>query len=211
MERKEMKKRLFAGLLATALLGAIHIIPAEASCTDRGDCPSFSKTIKKHAVRNTKTKHVSSARTTKKYALKSKSRKYASRKSSRHARRGQALATVADGGHVVALIKAMAPAHGVPTWFALRIAKVESNYNPRARGSAGELGVFQLKCATAKGIGYSGSCNGLLDARINVNYGLKHLSLAMKSSRGNLRLAASKHNGGLGRKTEVHGYVAKIF
>ncbi len=31
-----------------------------------------------------------------------------------------------------------------PAWFALRIAKVESNFNPRARGAAGELGVFQM-------------------------------------------------------------------
>ena len=71
--------------------------------------------------------------------------------------------------------------------------------------------MFQLKCATAKGIGYRGDCSGLLDPRTNVQYGLKHLSLAMKSSGGNLRLAASKHNGGLGRKTEVRGYVAKVF
>jgi soluble lytic murein transglycosylase-like protein len=119
----------------------------------------------------------------------------------------------ASPGHdsVVGLIKSMAPRHGVPTWFALRIAKVESNYNPRARGRAGELGVFQLKCQTARGIGYKGGCDGLLNARTNVEYGLKHLALAMKKSGGNLKLAASKHNGGLGRKSIVKGYVAKIF
>ena len=114
-------------------------------------------------------------------------------------------------GRVVGLITSMAPGQGVPTWFALRIAKVESGYNPHLRGRAGEYGVFQLKCATAKGIGYRGNCSGLLDPRTNVRYGLRHLALAMKSSRGNLRLAASKHNGGLGRKTMVAGYVAKIF
>ena len=123
------------------------------------------------------------------------------------------LSTTASSGErdVTAMIKAMAPQHGVPTWFALKIAKVESNYNPSLRGAAGEYGVFQLKCATAKGIGFSGNCSALLDPSVNVRYGLKHLALAMKSSRGNLRLAASKHNGGLGRKTEVRGYVAKIF
>jgi soluble lytic murein transglycosylase-like protein len=115
------------------------------------------------------------------------------------------------GGNVVALIKAMAPAQGVPTWFALRIARVESNYNPSLRGRAGEYGVFQLKCATAKGIGFSGNCSALLNPRVNIQYGLRHLALAMKSSRGNLRLAASKHNGGLGRKTEIRGYIAKVF
>ena len=112
---------------------------------------------------------------------------------------------------VQALIKQMAPSYGVPTWFALRIAKIESGYNANARGSHGELGVFQMKCQTAKGIGYRGSCNGLLDARTGVQVGLKHLALAIKSSGGNLQLAASKHNGGLGRKTLVRKYVAAVF
>ena len=41
---------------------------------------------------------------------------------------------------VISLIKAQAPAYGVPTWFALRIAKIESGYNPSVRGAAGEYG-----------------------------------------------------------------------
>jgi soluble lytic murein transglycosylase-like protein len=68
-----------------------------------------------------------------------------------------------------------------------------------------------MKCQTARGIGYRGSCNGLLDARTGVQVGLKHLALAIKSSGGNLKLAASKHNGGLGRKTLVRKYVAAVF
>jgi soluble lytic murein transglycosylase-like protein len=119
--------------------------------------------------------------------------------------------SVAGQGQVVAMIKKMAPKYGVPTWFALRIAKVESNYNPRARGAAGEYGVYQMKCATAKGIGFRGNCSGLANAHTNIQYGLKHLSLAVKSSRGNLKLAASKHNGGLGRKRLVPRYVAMVF
>lgn len=113
--------------------------------------------------------------------------------------------------HVVALIKSQAPRYGVPTWFALKIARVESGYNPMVTGSAGEIGVFQMKCATAHGVGYSGSCKGLYNAETNVRFGLKHLSIAVKSSHGNLRLAASKHNGGLGRKHIVRSYVAMIF
>jgi soluble lytic murein transglycosylase-like protein len=112
---------------------------------------------------------------------------------------------------VVALIKSMAPGHGVPTWFALRIAHVESNYNSHLRGAAGEYGVYQLKCATAKGIGFRGNCAALLDPRTNVQWGLKHLSMAIGKSNGNLRLAASKHNGGLGRRSLVPTYVAKVF
>ena len=112
---------------------------------------------------------------------------------------------------MISLIKAMAPSQGVPTWFALRIAHVESNYNPNMRGSHGEYGVFQMKCATAKDIGFSGNCAALLDPRTNIQWGLRHLALAIGKSDGNLRLAASKHNGGLGRRTIVASYVAKVF
>lgn len=112
---------------------------------------------------------------------------------------------------VVTMIKTMAPQYGVPTWFALRIAKIESGYNPALRGSAGEYGVFQIKCPTARGLGFEGDCSGLADARTNVRWGLEHLSAALKSSGGNLELAASKHNGGLGRKTIIRKYVNLVF
>lgn len=118
---------------------------------------------------------------------------------------------LASNSGVISLIKAKAPAYGVPTWFALRIAMVESGYNPSARGAAGEYGVFQLKCATARGVGFKGNCAQLLNASTNVKYGLKHLSIAVRSSHGNLKLAASKHNGGLGRKSLVPRYVAMVF
>lgn len=124
-------------------------------------------------------------------------------------RRAQATSATTD--RVVGLIKDLAPQYGVPTWFALRIAKVESGYNPNTRGAAGEYGVYQMKCATAKGIGFSGNCAELLNASTNVRVGLKHLSMAMKLSGGNLKMAASKHNGGLGRKKLVHRYVAMVF
>jgi soluble lytic murein transglycosylase-like protein len=112
---------------------------------------------------------------------------------------------------VIEMIKTLAPAQGVPTWFALRIAKVESNYNPKARGSAGELGLYQLKCSTAREMGFAGNCTTLLNPAVNIHYGLKHLAMAIKKSNGNLKLAASKHNGGLGRKKLVASYVAKVF
>ena len=85
------------------------------------------------------------------------------------------------------MITTMAPHYGVPTWFALRIAKIESGYNPHARGSHGELGVFQIKCQTARGIGYQGACSGLLDARTGVAVGL-HASCRwrIRVSGGNL-------------------------
>ena len=113
--------------------------------------------------------------------------------------------------HVKAMISAQAASYGVPKWFALKIARVESNYNPSVTGAAGEIGVFQLKCQTARGIGYQGACSGLYNPATNIRFGLRYLSMAVRSSHGNLRLAASKHNGGLGRKSMVPSYVAMIF
>ena len=194
-----MKKRFFAGILASVVLGAAFTLPAAASCRDSGSCFTHGKSVQKQTAK----KKLAVKKVVKKTKTASAKPKKATRTASGPHRQAS--------GPVVAMIKSMAPSYGVPTWFALRIAKVESGYNPRARGSAGELGVYQLKCATARGIGFRGNCSALLDARTNVKYGLKHLSLALKSSRGNLRLAASKHNGGLGRKTEVRGYVALVF
>ncbi len=163
---------------------------------------------KKSSIRKTSVKRHAAVQTRSKSARKHKPRKH---RAQRHRSSHAVAAVPGQSRQVVSLINSMAPAQGVPAWFALRIARVESNYNPRLRGAAGEYGVFQLKCATAKGIGFRGNCSALLDPRVNVQYGVMHLALAMKSSRGNMRLAASKHNGGLGRKTEIAGYIAKVF
>ncbi len=193
--------KLVAGLSAALLTIGLMGAPALASdkCRDYGTCAP--KLVKKHRV------------TQKVAQRKVRAQKYAGRLSGKRVRISAALAVPTKGnrGQVVALIKSQAPRYGVPTWFALRIAKIESGFNPRARGAAGEYGVFQLKCATAKGIGFRGSCGNLLNAATNVQFGLKHLSLAVRGSQGNLKMAASKHNGGLGRKHMVRGYVNRVF
>ncbi len=176
-----MKNRLIAGLSAMAFAAAIFTVTAEAGTKSK---ISLS------------TEHVKNKKTVEPVRKK-------------RSRKTQTTPASTDG--VVNLIKGMAPKYGVPTWFALRIAKVESGYNPNIRGAAGEYGVYQMKCATAKGIGFSGNCSQLLNASTNVQYGLKHLQMAMKLSNGNLRMAASKHNGGLGRKKLVHRYVGMVF
>ena len=96
----------------------------------------------------------------------------------RHHSKPRRLISHVQNNAVISMITAQASSYGVPTWFALRIAKIESNYNPLARGLAGEYGVFQLKCQTARGIGFRGNCAGLLNASTNVHYGLKYLSMA---------------------------------
>jgi soluble lytic murein transglycosylase-like protein len=204
-----MKKKLLAGLSAAFIATALMAGAARASsCADYGTCDSFGINGKKAGVKKQRQANV--YKITKRKSIRTAS----VRKLTGKRVRSQATfaASVPRGrGNVVAMIKSQAPRYGVPTWFALRIASIESGYNPRARGAAGEYGVFQLKCATARGIGFRGNCGALLNASTNVQYGLKHLSLAVRGSRGNLKLAASKHNGGLGRKSLVRGYVNRVF
>lgn len=215
-ERNEMKKRLIAGMLAAAVLSYASTIPAQASCRESGRCAKATVTkshVKKYSSAKTRkaaTKHAS-VKVKKKRVHASYGGK--SRRLKKSSASAAALAVPSSGAqaNVIGLITSMAPAHGVPTWFALRIAHVESNYKPHMRGAAGEYGVYQLKCSTAKDIGFSGNCAELLDARTNVQWGLKHLSLAIGKSNGNLKLAASKHNGGLFRRSLVPTYVAKVF
>jgi soluble lytic murein transglycosylase-like protein len=191
------KLKLMAGFSAVFITAAIFAAPAQASCRDSDTCGAGHK--KTHRVMGTHVKHAAFRHHTRKHV------KVAS------ARRHGKHATPANRGPVIAMIKARAPSYGVPTWFALRIAQIESGYNPSARGAAGEYGVYQLKCQTARGLGYRGGCGGLLNASTNVNFGLKHLSMAVRSSRGNLRMAASKHNGGLGTRHIVKRYVRMVF
>jgi soluble lytic murein transglycosylase-like protein len=204
------KLKLMAGLSAAVIAAAILAAPTRASCGDYGACGQVTK--KMHHVVHKRIKIASvrhHARSHMKVASShSHSRKHVKIAGLHHARKH---AVPANRGPVIAMIKARAPSYGVPTWFALRIAQIESGYNPNARGAAGEYGVFQLKCATAKGLGYSGGCGGLLNPSTNVNYGLKHLSLAVRASHGNLRMAASMHNGGLGTRHIVKRYVSMVF
>jgi Transglycosylase SLT domain len=111
---------------------------------------------------------------------------------------------------IAAMIASMAPCQKVPVWLALRVAMTESSLNPNVRGSAGEIGLFQLKCSTARYLGFGEPCKALYDARTNAYWGLKHLSLALQFSEGDARYAASKHNGGLGT-TQLHReYVKQV-
>jgi soluble lytic murein transglycosylase-like protein len=202
-----MKMKLLAGLSAAFLATAVLSGGAQAAaCHASGTC--LTTPVKKVAVKKQRVGKVYKA--SKRKAVRSASVRKLSGKRVR-SRAALAVAAPRGRGNVVAMIKAQAPRMGVPTWFALRIAHVESGYNPRARGAAGELGVFQMKCQTARGLGFRGGCGQLLNASTGIHWGLRHLQAAVRSSRGNLKLAASKHNVGLGRKSLVRGYVSRVF
>lgn len=94
------------------------------------------------------------------------------------------------------LITKHAKANGVPVKLAHAVITVESRYNPRARGGAGEVGLMQIKPATARGIGYKGSTKALYDPETNLRWGMKYLGEAQKRGGGTVCGTILKYNAG---------------
>lgn len=97
--------------------------------------------------------------------------------------RRQALAAPAGSDNLRALVARHAAANGVPFSLADAVVRIESRYNPRA-SNAGNFGLMQIRHQTARGVGYSGSAAGLLDADTNARYAMKYLAQAYKLAGG---------------------------
>jgi len=95
-------------------------------------------------------------------------------------------------GTVQDQITAAAPGYGVPSALALAVAQRESGFNQSARGSKGEVGVFQLMPATAAGLGVDPT-----DLGQNIAGGLSYLGSLYRQF-GDWNLALEAYNGGPG-------------
>jgi soluble lytic murein transglycosylase-like protein len=69
----------------------------------------------------------------------------------------------------------------------------ESGGNPRAIGRGGAMGLMQIKPATARAMGYTGSASGLLDADTNLTYAVRYLAGAYRVAGGNHDRAVSHY------------------
>lgn len=94
------------------------------------------------------------------------------------------------------LIDKYAKLNGVEPELAHAIIRVESNYNPKVRGSAGEIGLMQIKPATARMMGYSGGAKGLHDPETNLRYGMKYLAMAQELGGGETCGTVLRYNAG---------------
>lgn len=94
------------------------------------------------------------------------------------------------------LIRKAAKKHGVPERVAMAVVQVESNFNPRARGSAGEIGLMQIKPATARGLGFRGTAKALYDPQTNLEWGMRYLAGAHKRASGDLCGTILRYNAG---------------
>jgi Transglycosylase SLT domain len=97
---------------------------------------------------------------------------------------------------IIRMIAAAAQRHGISISVALKVAKIESGLNCNAQGKAGELGPLQIKPATARLIGYEGAIAALRSCGAGLEWGIKHLAMAIKSG------GVWKHNQGLWAKSK---------
>jgi len=81
------------------------------------------------------------------------------------------------------MIARHAAANGLPVELVRRVVARESGYNPRAR-NAGNIGLMQIRYATARSMGYTGSPAGLLDAETNLTYAVRYLAGAYRAAGG---------------------------
>ncbi|MCA1491645.1 lytic transglycosylase domain-containing protein [Sinorhizobium alkalisoli] len=98
------------------------------------------------------------------------------------------------------LIHSYAKQYGVAVDLARAVVEVESNFNAKARGRAGEIGLMQIKPATARMMGYSGSAKGLYDPETNIKFGMLYLAKAQELSDGSTCGTILKYNAGHGAK-----------
>jgi len=109
-------------------------------------------------------------------------------------------AKASASGPYAATIARYAATYGVPVSLAHAVIKIESNYRPHLTGSAGEVGLMQIKPATARMLGYTGSVKGLYDPETNIKYGMKYLAMAQGLGGGTTCGTILKYNAGHGAK-----------
>ena len=82
------------------------------------------------------------------------------------------------------IIAKEAAAHGVPLNLAHAVINIESSYRSSVTGAAGEVGLMQIKPATARGMGYRGSTKALYDPATNIKWGMRYLAGAVQRGLG---------------------------
>ena len=113
-------------------------------------------------------------------------------------------------GNIYAIISNASEKNRVPVAFSEAIAQQESGLNPKSTGKAGEIGLFQIKCATARELGFQGYCEELYKPKVNAFWGTLHLRKALDRSNGDFCKAATLHNRGLHAKLVRSTYCEEV-
>jgi hypothetical protein len=89
---------------------------------------------------------------------------------------------------------------GLPPAMADAVMRVESAYNPAARGKDGEYGLMQIMPPTARMLGHEGPIENLAEPETNIRLGVKYLAGAWKLANGDICTAAMKYRAGHGER-----------
>ena len=95
-----------------------------------------------------------------------------------------------------AMVAAHARANNVPEALVHRVIVRESKYHPSLIGRGGTIGLMQIKLGTARGLGYTGTAEGLRDPETNLTYAVKYLAGAFRAANGDHNRAVSYYAGG---------------
>lgn len=87
---------------------------------------------------------------------------------------------------------------GLPADIAEAVVFVESGYNSAVIGSAGEIGLMQVRPETAAMLGFRGNSTELAEPDINIHYGVLYLARAWRLAGGDLCRALMKYRAGHG-------------
>lgn len=127
---------------------------------------------------------------------------------------GQHIAATGQGGArpdpaMIALVDSAAWRAGVSPRIAHAVVRQESGYKPHIRGAAGEWGLGQIKCPTARAIGFDGPCQALRDPAVNLTYSMKFLRLAIDKG-GESCAGVSLYNTGIHTRPRCTAYGRSI-
>jgi soluble lytic murein transglycosylase-like protein len=114
----------------------------------------------------------------------------------------------AGHGELDAMIARHAQMNGVPETLVHRVVIRESRYNAHIVGSGGAMGLMQIKLATARAMGYTGTAAGLLDPETNLTYAVRYLAGAYRVAGGNVGRAVANYARGY-RDTAVREGAAR--
>ena len=103
--------------------------------------------------------------------------------------------TITGSASIDKMIERAAADNNIPSELAYAVVRVESHYNPKAKGS-GVYGLSQIQPSTARSLGFSGAPSDLYDPETNLRYGMKYLAGAWQQSGHDVCGTAMKYKGG---------------
>jgi soluble lytic murein transglycosylase-like protein len=99
------------------------------------------------------------------------------------------------------IVKREAISRGLPAAIADAVVWIESGYDPSAVGAVGEVGLMQVRPATAAMLGFLGTNAELAEPETNIRYGVAYLAKAWRLAEGDLCRTLMKYRAGHGEET----------